>query len=330
MKNNSFTSLLQRFFLERLMNQMNASPCTINSYRDTFRLLLNYMKENKRHAPTQLKLEMLNAETILEFLHYLETVRGNSIKTRNNRLAAIHSFMDYASYQAPEYLSVIQRVMSIPFKKAEKRMIDYLTKEEVESILGACDLSSWLGRRDRVMIALLYNTGVRVSELVSIQKKDILLHPNGTGSVHVMGKGRKERTMPIWKSTQSCLSEFLKETSELFLFTSQNGEKLTRSGVAYRLDGLVSIASNNCPSLLKKQVSPHVFRHTTAMHLLQAGIDISTIALWLGHESIETTHKYMTADLRLKEKALAQVKEPNAEEFRYKPSTDILHFLDTL
>lgn len=333
MKTNSFPSLLQRFFLERLVNQMNASPCTVSSYRDTFRLFLKFMKTEKQCSSEQITLEMVNAETIIGFLNYLETARNNSIKTRNNRLAAVHSFMSYVSYQAPEYLSIVQRVMSIPFKKTETRTIDYLTKEEVESLLSACNLKNRLGRRDHVMFAILYNTGMRVSELIAIQKKDIGLHPNRTGSIKVMGKGRKERTIPIWKTTQGCLSEYLKEMStstEAFLFTSQQGEKLTRSGVAYRLNNLVSIASEECPSLLKKQVTPHVFRHTTAMHLLEAGIDISTISLWLGHESIETTHKYMRADLRLKEQALAQVKEPSTAEFRYQPSTDILSFLDKL
>lgn len=183
------------------------------------------------------------------------------------------------------------------------------------------------------MISLLYNTGVRVSELVSIKKKDVILNRNGTGLIHVIGKGRKERTIPIWKTPQNYLTEFFKEISgndEDYLFTSERGEQLTRSGVTYRLDCLVKTASLHCPSLLKKRVTPHVFRHTTAMHLLQAGVDISTIAIWLGHESIETTHKYMVADIRLKEKALAKTAEPNASEFRYKPSTDVLSFLDTL
>lgn len=333
MKNTTFQSLLQCFFLERLMNQIRVSPCTISSYRDTFRIFLRYMKEKKQCTPSQVTFEMVNAENIIDFLNYMETVRMNSIKTRNTRLAAIHSFMKYASFQAPEYLSIIQRVMSIPFKKTETKNVDYLVMEEVESIMEACDLNNWLGRRDRIMVSILYNTGVRVSELVSIKKKDVTLHPNGTGSIRVMGKGRKERSVPIWKTTQNCLSEFLKETgdhAEDYLFTSQNGEKLTRSGVMYRLDCLVKTASHHCLSLLKKRVTPHVYRHTTAMHLLEAGVDISTIAIWLGHESIETTHKYMVADLRLKEKALAQISEPNVTGFRYKPSADILSFLDSL
>lgn len=183
------------------------------------------------------------------------------------------------------------------------------------------------------MISILYNTGVRVSELVSIKIKDISLNKNGTGLIHVIGKGRKERTIPLWKSTQGYLVDYLEEigySSEDYLFKSKREENLTRSGVAYRIDYLVKKASIQCPSLLKKRVTPHVFRHTTAMHLLEAGVDISTIAIWLGHESIETTHKYMVADIRLKEKALAKVNEPVSSEFRYRPSEDILSFLDSL
>lgn len=331
MKQNTFADLLQRFFLDRLMNQMNASPRTIDSYRDTFRLFLNYAAKESNCPPGRLTLGTVGAELVVDFLHHLETERKNSVKTRNIRLAAIHSFMHYAAYQAPEHLSSIQRVLSIPFKKTESRIVEYLTLDEVEVILDACNLNTWLGRRDRVMISLLHNTGVRVSELVSIRKQDIQLERNRSSNVHVIGKGRKARTVPIWKTTAQCVGEFMKETEGPNLFTNKKGERLTRSGVAYRLTGMVSIASSVCPSLTAKRVTPHVFRHTTAMHLLQAGVDISTIALWLGHESIETTHKYMAADLRLKEQALALVNEPNAAEFtRYMPSEDVLAFLDSL
>lgn len=333
MKTNSFQSLLQRFFLERLMNQMNASPCTISSYRDTFRLFLKYMKVEKHCSPSQVSFEMMDVETIMDFLNYLETVRHNSLSTLNNRLAAIHAFMDYVSYQNPEYLSIIQRVMAIPFKRTETKNICYLVPKEVEAILNACDLSCWHGKRDRVMTAVLYNTGVRVSELVSLKKKDVTLNKDSTSCIHVMGKGRKERTIPLWKTTRDYLTEFLKEADYNggdYVFTDKHGERMTRSGVKYRLDCLVKAASLHCPSLLKKRVTPHVFRHTTAMHLLAAGIDISTIAIWLGHESIETTHKYVVADLVIKEQALAKTNEPEVSGFRYNPSEDILSFLDNL
>lgn len=333
MKNNSFQSLLQSFFLDRLIKQKNASSFTVSSYRDTFRIFLKFMKEKKQCAPSKVTIEMVNAENVIDFLNYIESIRNNSVNTRNNRLAAIHSFMEYVSFQAPEYLGIVQRVMIVPFKKTETRMIDYLIKEEVDSILEVCDLGCWLGRRDRLMISILFNTGVRVSELVSIKIKDITINKNGTGLIRVIGKGRKERTIPLWKSTQSYLADYMAETrcsDDDYLFKSKQGENLTRSGVTYRLDCLVKKAAFHCPSLLKKRVTPHVFRHTTAMHLLEAGVDISTIAIWLGHESIETTHKYMVADIRLKEKALAKVNEPNVSEFRYKPSEDILNFLDSL
>jgi len=333
MKNKSFQGLLQRFFLERLMKQKNVSPRTISSYRDTFRLFLKYMNEEIPCNPLNISIEMVNAETVIGFLNYIETVRNNSIKTRNNRLAALHSFMNYVSFQAPEYLAITQRVMSIPFKKTETKQVNYLIREEVDAILNVCNLNYWIGRRDRAMISVLYNTGVRVSELISIRKKDIILSRNRMGSIRIMGKGRKERVIPIWKTTQGYLREFIKEIGENdddYLFTNSQGEQLTRSGIRYRLDCLALSASHDCPSLKKKRVTPHVFRHTTAMHLLEAGVDISTIAIWLGHESMETTHKYMVADLRLKEKALAKVSEPKGSTYRYKPSADILNFLDTL
>lgn len=333
MKNNSFQVLLQRFFLERLINQMNASPCTVSSYRDSFRIFLKYMKAEKDCAPSKVTLEMCNADNILDFLKYLESVRKNSIKTRNNRLAAIHSFMEYVSFQVPEYLALIQRVKSIPFKKTETRAMDYLVAEEIDALLAGCDLNCWLGRRDRIMIAMLYNTGVRVSELVSMKKKDVTLNPNGRGTIRVLGKGRKERAIPLWKTTQNYLAEFFKESvgnDEEYLFIDQRGEKLTRSGAAFRLKSLAIAASEQCPSLRKKRITPHLFRHTTPMYLLKSGVDISTIAIWLGHESIETTHKYMVADLQLKEQALAKTKQPQTSNFRYKPTANILSFLDAL
>jgi len=330
MKDNSFQALLQRFFLERLMNQRNASPCTIRSYRDTFRIFLGFMRDEKKCAASKVRFEMLNAENILEFLDHLENARGNALSTLNNRLAAIHAFMDYVSYQDPEYLSLIQRVMAIPFKRTETRSVNYLTLAEVEAIIDACDLASWSGRRDRIMVSLLYNTGARISELLGIRVRDLAFNP---GTIRVMGKGRKERIMPMWKATERCLANFVAEignSDEAHLFTNQHGETLTRSGAKYRLDKLVETASCSYPSLRKKHVTPHVFRHTTAMHLLEAGVDLSTIAIWLGHESIETTHKYMVADLQLKERALAQISEPKGASFRYKPSNDILSFLDKL
>jgi len=333
MKKDNFQILLHRYFLERLINQRNVSHCTISSYRDTFRLLLKYLKEEKKCAPDKLTIELISVENVLDFLKYLTVVRGNAISTVNNRLAAIHSFMDYVAYQNPEFLFIVQRVKAIPYKKNESKALEYLSAIEVEAILNCCDLKTLSGRRDRIMIALFYNTGVRVTELLSVKISDITVNQNATSTVQVLGKGRKHRVVPLWKTTASFLAEFISETGKKdddYLFTSNSGQQLSRSGAKYRLDCLVKSSLNACPSLRRKHVTPHTFRHTTAMHLLQAGVDLSTIAIWLGHESIETTHKYMTADLHLKERALAQIKEPEVEGFRYRPSNDILSFLDGL
>lgn len=333
MKKDNFQILLQRYFLERLINQRNVSHCTISSYRDTFRLLLKYLKEEKNCAPDKLTIDRINAENVLDFLKHLKVVRGNNISTVNNRLAAIHSFMDYVAYQNPEYLFVVQQVRAIPYKKNETKALEYLSAVEVEAILNSCDLKTPAGRRDRIMVALFYNTGVRVTELLSVKISDISINQNATSTVQVLGKGRKHRVVPLWKTTATFLSEFIRETAKKgddYLFTSSSGKQLSRSGAKYRLDCLVKSSLTACPTLERINVTPHTFRHTTAMHLLQAGVDLSTIAIWLGHESIETTHKYMTADLHLKERALAQVKEPDLKGFRYKPSNDVLIFLDSL
>ncbi len=333
MKKDNFQNLLQRYFLERLINQRNVSHCTISSYRDTFRLLLKYLKEERNCVPDKLTIELISADNVLGFLKYLTVVRGNTISTVNNRLAAIHSFMNYVAYQNPEYLFIVQRVKVIPFKKDESKALEYLSAIEVEAIMNCCDLKTEPGRRDRIMIVLFYNTGIRVTELLSVRIKDIAVNQPAISTVQILGKGRKHRVVPLWKSTASFLAEFIAETGKKnddYLFTSSSGQQLSRSGVKYRLDCLVKSSSIVCPSLARKQVTPHTFRHTTAMHLLQAGVDISTIAIWLGHESIETTHKYMTADLNLKERALSQLKQPELEKFRYRPSNDILSFLDGL
>ena len=331
MSTNRFPALLQSYFLDRMMKQRNASPATISAYRDTFRLLLRYLRDTKRCGPSEVTMELLTADTILDFLNHLEIARHNTIKTRNHRLAVIHSFMEYVSFEAPEYSGLVQRVMKIPFKKAETRTVDYLVVAEVEALLAACDVNQWLGRRDRLMVALLYNTGLRVSELVSLKYAAISL--GATSTIRVWGKGRKERVLPLWENTHRYLEDWMREQTgcyEDYLFTNCRGEKLTRSGVSSRLTSLTEKASQICASLRAKRVTPHVLRHTTAMHLLESGVDISTIAIWLGHESIETTHKYMVADLRLKEEALGKTTSPDAPSFRYQPSTDILSFLETL
>lgn len=335
MKNNDFQRLLQSFFLEWMMNQKKLSPSTIHAYRDTFRILLIYLRDEMGIKADTININTINAETIVGFLNYLVNVRKNKLRTVNNRLAAIKSFMEYVSYESPEYLEVIRKVKSIPFRKVEKKEVSYLTKEEMDSLLNICDSESSQGKRDYLMLLLLYNSGMRVSELISTRGKDIFFSANGKCYLRIMGKGRKERTVPLWESTSKCLTNYMYENEihdNDYLLSGRNVSHLTRSGVRYRIDRIVSKAYNTCPSLKTKSVSPHVFRHSTAMSLLQAGVDTSTIAIWLGHESIETTHKYMVADLKLKEDALNKLYEPNSSEMtvRYQINDDILNFLNKL
>lgn len=335
MRTNDFQSLLQRFFLERLINQQKVSNHTIQSYKDTFRIFLKYLNEEHSIKADMVKMESMNADVIIKFLNYLETQRSNKCNTINNRLAAIKSFMEYVSYEAPEYLGIIRKVRAIPFRNTEKKEVCYLTKEEIDTLLNVCDVSTLEGRRDYLMILLLYNTGIRVSEMVSIRKKDIIKSDNGQYHLIIMGKGRKERTIPLWKNTSKLLTQYIKEhkiSNEDYLLSGRNIEHLTRTGVRYRIDCIVKEAIKNLPSLQNKSITPHVFRHSTAMGLLQSGVDISTIAIWLGHETIETTHKYMVADMKLKEEALKKISEPGQyhENNRYHASKDILSFLNSL
>jgi integrase/recombinase XerD len=329
-----FQDMLQKFFLERMMKQRNASPETIKSYRDTFRLYIQYLMDKNGVLPSKIQMKHLDAEYILKFLDYLEHERKNHTKTLNNRLAAIHSFLQYLSFEAPEYSSVIRKSLMIPFRKEEKRQLDFLTKAEIEALLNICNTEQELGRRDKLMVLLLYNTGIRVSELISLKRKDVMFDINGTsGYIRIMGKGRKERNIPLWKNTVRYVRQYLNkqasgENDKLFI--NYAGEELTRSGVRYRIHCLVNEAKSGVPSLNGKNVTPHTFRHSTALSMLQSGIDISTIAIFLGHESIQTTHKYMESDLEMKQKALEKVAEPSSEGFKYKPTADILAFLATL
>jgi site-specific recombinase XerD len=334
MKNNDFQSLLQRFFLERLINQQNASACTILSYRDTFRILLKYAHEYLGISASSFSIKDIAAENVLKFLNHLEQVRKNKPETINNRLAAIKSFLEYVSYECPEYLGIIRKIKIIPSRKSKHKNIGYLTKEEIDSLIESCDISSQIGRRDRIMILLLFNSGMRVSEMANLKGSNVIRN-NGHCQLTVLGKGRKERTIPLWSITEKILAKYIHENSireNDYLLVGRNVLHLTRSGIRNRINYVVEKAELKCPSLKKKNITPHVFRHSTAMALLQAGIDLSTIAIWLGHESIETTHKYMTADIALKEKALAKLSEPqkNCKIRRYKPCQGILQFLENL
>ena len=327
----SLSALIQDFFCRRLITQRNASPQTIAGYRDTFRLLFHYAQEKLKKTPAALRFEDLGSDFVLKFLDYLEQQRRNCERTRNLRLAAIRSFLRYVSYRLPGSLSSIQQVLAIPLKRFDRPSLEFLQREEVEAIITAPDITTFSGHRDFVMFLTLYNTGARVSEIIRLQVGDVC--PESKASILIHGKGRKQRTVPLWKSTQRHLKKWLlrwKSDSHEPLFPSRSGRSLTRSGVEYRLRLAVKKAAEQFPSLEKRQISPHTLRHTTAMHLLQSGVDITVIALWLGHESPVTTHMYVEADLAMKEKALQKLQDPSLKSVRYQASDSLLSFLESL
>jgi integrase/recombinase XerD len=324
-------ALLEAFFTERLQHQRNASPNTIAAYRDTFRLLLAFAQERLRKPPSALPLADLDASLVAAFLQYLEKQRRNSVRTRNARLAAIHSFFRYVALQEPALSATCQRVLAIPTKKFERKLVTSLTRAEEEALLAAPDRTTWLGRRDHAIITLLLQTGLRVSELRDLRCEDIVL----TAGAHVRcrGKGRKERCTPLTRDTVSVIKAWLVERAGLPTepaFPSRRGTTLSRDAVERLVSRCAEIASKTCTSLSSKCVSPHVLRHTTAVSLLHAGNDRSIIALWLGHESIETTQMYLDADLSMKERALARTAPLRAGPGRYRPDDTLMAFLSGL
>jgi len=326
-----FATLLQRFFAERLIQQQNASPRTVAAYRDTFKLLLNYAERATGKPPTTLALCDFDAALILDFLAHLEAERHNTIRTRNARLAAVRAFAHYVALQSPPALHLAQQILAIPMKSFERPMLEFLSREEVQALLSAPGLATWCGRRDTVMFALLYNTGARVSELTGIRVADVTLA--ATASVRLHGKGRKQRTVPLWKETATQIRQWLRYAdlrAEQHLIPNRSGLPMTRTNVAERLNRAVSTAKTTCPQLTGRSISPHTWRHTTAMHLLQAGVDLTVIALWLGHESPVTTHGYVEADLAMKERALATITPPEIKHTRYRPTDTLLQFLESL
>ena len=325
------STLIQDFSCKRLMAQRSASPQTIASYRDTFLLLFRYAREEIKKDPAELQITDLNTDLVLKFLDYLEKERGNSERSRNLRLAAIRAFMRYASYRLPASLAPIREILAIPLKRFDRPSFEFLSREEVEAIISAPDKTTFSGHRDFVLFMTLYNTGARVSEIISLRVNDICLQ--GSASILIHGKGRKQRAVPLWQSTAKHLKKWLyrlKPDNNAFLFPNRRGESLSRSGVEYRLRIAVKKAAEKSPTLKKRQISPHTFRHTTAMHLLQSGVDITVIALWLGHESPATTHMYIEADLAMKEKALKKLQDPSLKSVRYHASDSVLAFLESL
>ena len=292
---------LQRFFCKYLIDQRDLSPRTISAYRDTFKLLLHFLQRRYRKQADELSVLDLDAPRILAFLDDLEQRRGNSARSRNVRLAAIRSFIRHAASGEPLLLPVAQRLLAIPVKRFEHRDVEYLSRVQMQTLLEAPDASTQTGLRDRVLLMLMYNTGARVSEIAALRIDNLRLDDGG--AVHILGKGRKQRAVPLWRQTVRLLRQWLKRTStspEKPLLVNARGGMMTRAGIAQRLRQALARAAKRDPSLRNRSVSPHTIRHTTAMHLLQSGVDLSMIAMWLGHESIQTTHQYLQADLESK------------------------------
>lgn len=323
--------VLQGFFTERLMAQRGASPHTVAAYRDTFRLLLRFASDRTAKAPSRLELEDLDAVLVGAFLDHLEVARHNSVRTRNARLAAIHSLFAYAALGHPECAAVIARVLAIPPKRAEKGLVCFLGEPEVDALLAAPDTETWVGRRDRTILLVMVQTGLRVSELTGLSVGDVVL---GTGAhIRCHGKGRKERIAPLTSETTAELRTWLNEragTSGDPLFPSIRGSWLSRDAVELLVERHTAVAQQSCPSLRSKNVTPHVLRHTTAMRLLARGVDGTVIALFLGHESVETTQIYVHADMTIKERALARITPIGGKTGRFRPSDELLAFLEDL
>lgn len=326
-----FPALLQAFFTRRLMQQRQASPHTIGSYRDSFRLLLRFAQQRLGVAPQRLALEQIDAPLITAFLDDLQTTRGISAVSRNLRLTAIRSFFRYASFEMPAHAGQIQRVLAIPNKRCTRAQIGFLTRLEVDALLGAPDLHTSSGRRDHALMLLAVQTGLRLSEITGLCRHAICL---GIGAhVRVIGKGRKERSTPLTKTTADVLRAWLREignSDDAIVFPSARGARLSADGVQYVLSKHLERACQSCPSLRDKHVTPHVLRHTTAMELLQAGVERSVIALWLGHESIQTTQIYLDANLAMKQAALDKIEPHAGRRGRFRPNDQLLAFLKAL
>jgi site-specific recombinase XerD len=322
---------LQAFFSERLQRQRQASPHTIIGYRDALRLLLVFAAARTGTQPSRLDLDDLDAPLVAAFLDHLEHERGNSARTRNARLAAIHSLYRFAALRHPEHAAVIQRVLAIPPKRFDRALITYLTEPEIEALLAAPDPTAWVGRRDHTLLLLAIQTGLRASELIGLHCGDLHLGSGAHLSCH--GKGRKDRVTPLTSGTVATLTSWLKERAGQPgdpVFPSSRGRPLSRDALEHRLAAYLPIGARACPSLAGKKVTMHVLRHTTAMRLLHAGVDTTVIALWLGHESVETTQIYLHADLALKERALAKTTPPTSIPGRYRPPDSTLAFLEAL
>ena len=327
-----FPALVQAYFTEYLTQQRALSAQTIAAYRDGFVLFLGFVESRLGKSPNAITLADITPDMIIAFLDHLERQRHNSVRSRNARLAALRSFLKFAAHRDVASLQVIERALGVPVKRFERPMFGYLSREEMLTVIGSPD-DSWLSQRDHVLFLLMYNTGARVSEIIGIKVSDVVLDEHAA-CVHLRGKGRKQRSVPLWRSTVKAVRAWLRLNPEVQpaspLLPNRNDHVMTRTNVALRLALAVKRATDSCPALAKRRVSPHTIRHTTAMHLLQAGVDISVIALWLGHESPITTHHYVEADLAMKERALAKLHEPEAKIQRYRAPDSLIIFLKTL
>lgn len=326
-----FSSLVQSFFAQHLCEHKRVSPRTVTVYRDTFRLLFAFMQDRTGRTPSDLAIADLDAPAILAFLEHLETARNNHARSRNLRLSAIRSFFRFASLHDVEYLAVVNRVLAIPTKRTAHPLLTFLSRPEMDAILASMDQSTWLGGRDHALLLTMYNTGARASELTALTCGQVSF--GTTTLVQLHGKGRKERTVPLWPQTAKVLTrwfQILNTGDKGFAFPTIRGTRLSADALHRLLQQAVVRASSVCPDLVRKRISPHVIRHTTAMHLLQAGVDIAVIALWLGHESIETTHGYVEADLEMKQRALEKLTPATGTVSRFKAGDSLLQFLSKL
>ena len=327
----SFAALVQSFFTEYLTQQRAMSPRTVATYRDGFVLFLDFATAHLHKQPTTMKLQDITPTLILAFLDHLERDRGNAVRTRNARLAALRAFLKFAGHRDVNALHIVEQALGVPMKRFERPMLGFLSRDEMLAIIGKPG-PSWTSQRDHLLLHMLYNTGARVSEIIGVRLGDVVL--DGAACVHLHGKGRKQRTMPLWRTTVKAVRAWLRMNPELVatsaLLPNRDGHQMTRTNVTQRLALAVAAAMPTMPSLQARRISPHTIRHTTAMHLLQAGEHVDGIAMWLGHESPTTTHHYTEANLAMKEKTLARLEEPDTKARRFKATDSLLEFLKTL
>ena len=327
----SFASLVQQFFTEYLVAQRALSPRTVACYRDALMLFLDFASSTLRRAPTDMRLTDLRSDLILAFLDHLERNRHNAVRSRNLRLTALRAFLKFAGRRDVTSLHVVEQALAVPMKRFEQPMLGFLTRQEMGAIIGQAG-TLWSSQRDHLLLTMLYNTGARVSEIIGVRVVDVIL--DGAACVHLHGKGRKLRSIPLWGKTVVEVRAWLRLNptlrGEAALLPNRNGQAMSRSNVAQRLNLAVARAAAKEPGILKKAVSPHTLRHTTAMHLLQSGVPFNVIALWLGHESMNTTHRYVEANLAMKERALARLEPPDTKMAKFRAPDVLMRFLQTL